>query len=303
MPQEKPAWMEYARELKIMRADTRGKHNNEFASKNMLDELFDNADGPDKAGMGVLTFIEIKKALMDELNDRTRLKNSDNLVQETVIEALRRAFNATKNMVAQGGDPNTLDREEMRIMLVYLERFFQLLDMFNVIELDKGKPATFKQGGNEMPVCVREKDFALAIPVVRSWGVTIEGRAPDIFAELNKGLGKMGFDEFAHWALKTSLGFGEAAIGNTAVSFAAILTPEQQARYDGLQYKSVQQKEAEEAKALLEAGISGAKAQMAKNAADKQAAMDLLKVLKPGDRGYPTVAARGAPPSSLAGRQ
>jgi hypothetical protein len=94
--------MEYARELKIMRADTRGKHNNEFASKNMLDELFDNADGPDKAGMGVLTFIEIKKALMDELNDRTRLKNSDNLVQETVIEALRRAFNATKNMVAQG---------------------------------------------------------------------------------------------------------------------------------------------------------------------------------------------------------
>ena len=125
MPQEKPAWMEYARELKIMRADTRGKHNNEFASKNMLDELFDNADGPDKAGMGVLTFIEIKKALMDELNDRTRLKNSDNLVQETVIEALRRAFNATKNMVAQGGDPNTLDREEMRIMLVYLVRVLE----------------------------------------------------------------------------------------------------------------------------------------------------------------------------------
>jgi len=44
-------------------------------------------------------------------------------------------------MVAQGGDPNTLDREEMRIMLVYLERFFQLLDMFNVIELDKGHGA------------------------------------------------------------------------------------------------------------------------------------------------------------------
>jgi len=117
--------MEYSRELKIMRASTLGKHSNEFASKNQIDELFDNADGPDKAGMGVLTFIEIKKALMDELNDRTRLKNSDNLVQETVIEALRRAFNATKNMVAQGGDPNTLDREEMRIMLVYLVRVLE----------------------------------------------------------------------------------------------------------------------------------------------------------------------------------
>ena len=75
--------------------------------------------------MGVLTFIEIKKALMDELNDRTRLKNSDNLVQETVTEALRRAYNATKNLVAQGGDPESLDREEMRIMLVYLVRVLE----------------------------------------------------------------------------------------------------------------------------------------------------------------------------------
>ena len=132
--------MEYARELKIMRADTRGKHSNEFASKNMLDELFDNADGPDKAGMGVLTFIEIKKALMDELNDRTRLKNSDNLVQETVIEALRRAFNATKNMVAQGGDPNTLDREEMRIMLVYLVRVLVLEPMALPAKIQRHQP-------------------------------------------------------------------------------------------------------------------------------------------------------------------
>ena len=59
--------------------------------------------------------------------------------------------------------------------------------MFNVIELDKGKPATFKQGGNEMPVCVREKDFALALPAIRAWGVIIEGKSPDLFAELTKG--------------------------------------------------------------------------------------------------------------------
>ena len=125
MPQEKPAWMEYSRELKIMRASTLGKHSNEFASKNQIDELFDNADGPDKGGAGVLSFIEMKKALMEELRDRTRLKNSDNLVQETVTEALRRAYNATKNLVAQGGDPESLDREEMRIMLVYLVRVLE----------------------------------------------------------------------------------------------------------------------------------------------------------------------------------
>ena len=117
--------MEYSRELKIMRASTLGKHSNEFASKNQIDELFDNADGPDKGGAGVLSFIEMKKALMEELRDRTRLKNSDSLVQETVTEALRRAYNATKNLVAQGGDPESLDREEMRIMLVYLVRVLE----------------------------------------------------------------------------------------------------------------------------------------------------------------------------------
>ena len=117
--------MEYSRELKIMRASTLGKHSNEFASKNQIDELFDNADGPDKGGAGVLSFIEMKKALMEELRDRTRLKNSDSLVQETVTEALRRAYTATKNLVAQGGDPESLDREEMRIMLVYLVRVLE----------------------------------------------------------------------------------------------------------------------------------------------------------------------------------
>jgi hypothetical protein len=42
-----------------------------------------------------------------------------------VTEALRRAYNATKNLVAQGGDPESLDREEMRIMLVYLVRVLE----------------------------------------------------------------------------------------------------------------------------------------------------------------------------------
>jgi hypothetical protein len=78
--------------------------------------------------------------------------------------------------------------------------------MFNVVELEKGKPATFKSGGDERPVVLLNKDFALALTVIRSWGVVIEGKAPEIFADATQGKNKMGFDAFAHWALKLSVG-------------------------------------------------------------------------------------------------
>ena len=84
-------------------------------------------------------------------------------------------------------NPDPLQRPQVR--------FFELLDMFKVVELEKGKPATFKQGGDERPVVVRQKEFALAIPKVKAWGVEIlEGTPTDMFAEVSDGAGKMGFD-------------------------------------------------------------------------------------------------------------
>lgn len=86
------------------------------------------------------------------------------------------------------------------------ERFFELLDMFKVVELEKGKPATFKSGGDERPVVLREKDFSLALVNVRAWGVVIEGKQTEIFAQVTQGQKTIGFDAFAHWALKMSVG-------------------------------------------------------------------------------------------------
>jgi hypothetical protein len=86
------------------------------------------------------------------------------------------------------------------------ERFFELLDMFKVVELEKGKPATFKSGGDERPVVLREKEFSLALVNVRAWGVVIEGKPTEIFAQVTQGQKTIGFDAFAHWALKMSVG-------------------------------------------------------------------------------------------------
>lgn len=120
MPQELPAWKDYSRTLKQIRESTLGKQKNEFASKSQLDELFEQADGPDKNGKGTLSFNEVNKGLIEELKDRTRLKNSDNLVVESVSEAIRRAFHATKNLIPGEGRPDQLEREEFRVMLLYL---------------------------------------------------------------------------------------------------------------------------------------------------------------------------------------
>jgi hypothetical protein len=49
------------------------------------------------------------------------------------------------------------------------ERFFDLLDMFKVVELEKGKPATVKSGGDERPLILYDKEFARALPKVKGW--------------------------------------------------------------------------------------------------------------------------------------
>ena len=208
MPQEIPCWKDLSKALKKIRQSTLGKSSKKsFESKCELDELFEGADGADKSGKGTLSWGEVSKALRDELKDRTKLKNSDNLVVESVVEALRRGFHATKNLIPGEGRPDQLEREEFRVMLIYLERFFELLDYFKVVELEKGKPATVKSGGDERPLFLHEKEFAQIIPRIKAWGVQLTGKPNEIFADVSRGSGKIGFDAFAHWALTASLEF------------------------------------------------------------------------------------------------
>lgn len=220
MPQEIPAWRDYARMLKIVRQSTLGKKKNEFESKSQLDELFENFDSEafvaGKEGQGTLTFKELNKGLLNELKDRTRLKHSDELVVDSVSEALRRGFMATRNL--SGGGEKQLDREELRILLIYLEHFFELLHMFKVVELEKGEPAKVKSGGDERPVRVGQLEFSRSVPTLKAWGLTI-GKPAEAFRELTHGTGAIGFDGFAEWACKASLEFIEPEAEPEAVDY------------------------------------------------------------------------------------
>lgn len=257
MPQEIPAWKDYGRTLKVIRKSTLGNNakagsgQREFESMNQLDELFSGFDGADKSGKGVLSLGEATKGLIVELKDRTRLKNSDNLVVESVEEAIRRAFHATKNLIPGEGNPNQLEHEEFRAMLIYLERFFEMLQFFNVVELEKGKPASTKKGGDEKPVMVYDKEFAQFIPRIKAWGVSINGKPNQLFAELSQGTGKMGFDAFAHWALQASLDFLSPEDPAPSGSPPDPKAEEKKAR--AMKYKKEMEKEQREAQAEREA--------------------------------------------------
>jgi hypothetical protein len=123
MPQEIPPWRDCSKALMLIRKSTLGKSSKKsFESKSELDELFEGADGPDKSGAGTLSYKEVDRCLVLEMKDRTKLKNSDNLVVESVSEAIRRGFNATKNLVPGEGRPDQLEREEFRVLLIYLVR-------------------------------------------------------------------------------------------------------------------------------------------------------------------------------------
>ena len=185
MPQEIPAWRDYERTFRIIRTSTLGKKNDKFESKSQLDELFQGSDGADKRGKGTLSLGEVNKGLILELKDRTKLKHSDELVVESVEEAIRRGFHVTKNLGA-AGRKDELERDELRMLLIYLERFFHLLDMFKVVELEPDRPATVKSGGAERPLRLLQKDFARTIPKLKEWHLSIG--QPAIFFKVSARL-------------------------------------------------------------------------------------------------------------------
>jgi len=94
------------------------------------------------------------------------------------------------------------------MLLIYLERFFHLLDMFKVVELEPDRPATVKSGGAERPLRLLQKDFARTIPKLKEWHLSI-GQPAIFFKDLTRGTGIIFFDDFCQWAVTASLEFDE----------------------------------------------------------------------------------------------
>jgi Ca2+-binding EF-hand superfamily protein len=108
--------------------------------------------------------------------------------------AVTRAFHAAKEVKQseRAGAGETVSKAEFRLLLVYLKKYFELLEMFDAVDTSEDRRIDLKE-------------FQSACPLLLQWGVAV----PDPEREFNlidrSHGGVVLFDEFAGWALKQSL--------------------------------------------------------------------------------------------------
>ena len=144
-------------------------------------EMFDSFD---PNGNGYLSLAEVDRGLnmigLFELYDCKKV--------------VMRAFQAAKNVhpSKQGGNEDYVERNEFRLLLVYLRQYFELWQIFDTVD-------TSQDHGIDL------EEFKAALSKIESWGLAIENPESE-FAKIdtNSG-GQILFDEFSEWAIQKGL--------------------------------------------------------------------------------------------------
>ncbi|CAM6119056.1 unnamed protein product [Calypogeia fissa] len=151
-------------------------------AKAVRSKLFDQFD---PNGNGYLSLAEVDSGVRDVLG------------LEDVFHAkaaIMRAFEASKNVAKTkskyGAD--FVERSEFRLLLLYLAKYFELWEMFEMVDTTGDKR-------------INRAEFKKAIAHVEKWGVKVDNTD----AEFDKIDGNKGgfilFEEFADWGLKKHL--------------------------------------------------------------------------------------------------
>jgi len=145
----------------------------------------------DNNGNGFLSLAEVDKGIRD------------NMQLDAVFDCkpvIMRAFQAAKNV---GGDTSGLgvdyiERKEFRMLLQYLRSYFELYQMFSLVDINDDRR-------------INMQEFTSSIPSLHQWGLQIEpSAAGDVFKQIDvDGGGMILFVEFADWAIKMKLDLGE----------------------------------------------------------------------------------------------
>jgi hypothetical protein len=153
-------------------------------SKKLRAELFSDFD-PNSNGF--LSLAEVEKGIRDVL----RL---DQVFKSKAV--IMRAFTAAKSANSAKGrsklSDDFIEKNEFRLLMVYLRQYFELHHMFDTIDTDDDKRVEFDE-------------FKQALDKIKAWGLEVK----DPKAEFNKIDTNHGgfilFDEFCNWALKHKL--------------------------------------------------------------------------------------------------
>lgn len=164
-----------------------GKTSVEKAKRDELFKLFD------PNGNGYLSLAEVDKGVRDILQ-------IDSLFN--CKPALMRAFQAAKNFTTNGRAPLGADyvtRSEFRILLLYLKRYFELFQMFDLVDSGADRRVDYYE-------------FERAVNSLKDWGIQVSNPRGEFNSiDRNHG-GQLLFDEFAAWALQKQLQLEDARV-------------------------------------------------------------------------------------------
>jgi Ca2+-binding EF-hand superfamily protein len=117
---------------------------------------------------------------------------ASNLFQAKPV--LLRAFNAAKNRsgTQTGKAADYIERNEFRLLLLYLRKYYEYWTMFNRIDVSGDRR-------------ISKDEFMAAIGSLKDWGVTIEDSSAAFDEMDSDGHGMILFDEFCNWAINMHL--------------------------------------------------------------------------------------------------
>jgi len=175
---EVPQWVRRAEVLPT------GRSANEKRARRKLYELFDPNSN------GYLSLAEVDKGLLELL----RLEAGCDDVTKHCKPAILRAFQAAKDLTGstEGHHADFVTRSEFRLLLVYIQRYFELFAAFEVIDTGDDRR-------------INAAEFMRATKLMRSWGVYVRNPKAEFASIDANGGGQVLFDEFASWAIRRGM--------------------------------------------------------------------------------------------------
>lgn len=156
-------------------------------SRAQREKLFQSFDGN---GNGQLSLAEVDAGIIKALRLESLFA-----AKPAIMRAFQVAKGLKKSKTAAGND--TVGRgEEFRLLLLYLARYFELFGLFQKLNTS---------GGDTGDKYLEIDEVEASLPELRRWGVEVDDARAVLSAMDADGSGRVGFDEFAHWALTKRL--------------------------------------------------------------------------------------------------
>ena len=158
-----PSWVELAQKLPA------GNSDKDATARKILFNTFD------PNGNGYLSLAEVDKGLIVKF----QLVGGDEFATKRCKPAINRAFHAAKGINGDGGTGGDyVTKQEFRLLLVYLQRYFELLAVFDEVDTSDDRR-------------VDATEFQKALPKLAEWGVKVADPAAE-FAAIDENGGGHG---------------------------------------------------------------------------------------------------------------